>query len=82
MFKRIDRSASLARLIERISGAMARQRGLPVVIGVLLVIISFVVRLVDMAVDAPVLELAWVITHHVGILAALIGLLLVEPLGK
>ena len=37
MFKRIDRSPTLARLLERLSAALARQRGLPIVLGVILV---------------------------------------------
>lgn len=82
MFKRIDQSPALARLIERLSGTLARQRGLPTVIGILFIIISFIVRLVDVYVDSQALELIWVITHHLGIIVALIGLLLVEPLGK
>ena len=82
MFKRLDRSPSIARLLERLSAALARQRGLPVVIGVLLVIVSFAVRLVDVYVESQLLELLWVITHHLGIIIALIGLLLVEPLGR
>lgn len=82
MFKRLDRSPSIARLLERLSATLARQRGLPVVIGVLLVIISFIVRLVDVYVGSQALELIWVITHHLGIIIALIGLLLVEPLGR
>ena len=82
MFKRLDRSPSIARLLERLSATLARQRGLPVVIGVLLVIVSFIVRLVDVYVGSQLLELIWVITHHLGIIIALIGLLLVEPLGR
>jgi hypothetical protein len=82
MFKRIDESPGLARFIERLSTTMAKQRGLPVVIGLVLVIIGFVVRLVDVFVGSQILELVWVITLHVGIITALIGLLLVEPLGK
>jgi hypothetical protein len=82
MFKRIDRSPRLARTIERLSGSLAKQRGLPTMIGVLLIIISFVIRLFDVYVDSQTLELVWVITHHLGIIIALIGLLLVEPLGK
>ena len=82
MFKRLDRSPAIARLLERLSATLARQRGLPVVIGVLLVIVSFIVRLVGVYVDSQALELIWVITHHLGIIIALIGLLLVEPLGR
>ena len=42
MFKRIDRSPTLARLLERLSATLARQRGLPIVLGVILVVLLFV----------------------------------------
>lgn len=82
MFKRIDRSPALARLLERMSASLARQRGLPVVLGVLLVAISFVVQLINVFTPSQTLDLIWTITHHLGLLFALIGLLVVEPLGQ
>ncbi|MCC6803933.1 MAG: hypothetical protein IT319_13705 [Anaerolineae bacterium] len=82
MFKRIDRSPALARFLERMSASLARQRGLPIVLGVLLVAISFVVQLINVYNPSQALDLIWTITHHLGLLFALIGLLVVEPLGQ
>jgi hypothetical protein len=82
MFKRIDRSPSLARLLERISSTLARQRGLPIVIGVLLIAISFVIDLMNVAAPSQTLDMIWSITHHLGLMIAFIGLLLIEPLGR
>jgi hypothetical protein len=82
MFKRIDRSPALARLLENISASLARQRGLPIVLGVILVAISFVVQLINVYSPSQTLDLIWTITHHLGLLLALIGLLMVEPLGQ
>lgn len=82
MFKRIDRSPTLARLLERLSAALARQRGLPIVLGVLLVAVSFVVQMINVYNPSQTLDLIWTITHHLGLLLALIGLLIVEPLGQ
>lgn len=82
MFKRIDRSPALARLLENLSAALARQRGLPIVIGMILVAVSFVIQLVNVSNPSQTLDLLWTITHHVGLLVALIGLLMVEPLGQ
>jgi len=82
MFKRIDRSPRLAKLIEFLSTFMAKRRGLPVVIGVVLVIVSLLVQVVNVYTQVQFLELVGVITLHVGILAGLIGLLMAEPLGK
>ncbi|MBC7810691.1 MAG: hypothetical protein H7175_06065 [Burkholderiales bacterium] len=82
MFKRIDQSLTLARLIERLSTLLAKQRGLPVVIGILLVIVSFIIQLIEAYTESRLLELIGIITLNVGILTALIGLLMAEPLGK
>lgn len=82
MFKRIDRSPALARFLERMSASLARQRGLPIVLGVLLVAISFVVQLINIYTPSQTLDLIWTLTHHLGLLFALIGLLVVEPLGQ
>jgi hypothetical protein len=82
MFRWINQSPTLARLLERLSATMAKQRGLPIVIGVLLVAISFVVQLINIYSPSKTLELIWAITLHGGLLLALIGILLVEPLGQ
>ncbi|MCB9454878.1 MAG: hypothetical protein H6671_02700 [Anaerolineaceae bacterium] len=82
MFKRIDRSSSLARLIEWISEFLARRRGLPVVIGIVLVVVSFVIQVINVSANSQVLQLAGVVIEHIGVLIALIGMLLSQPLGK
>ena len=82
MFRRIDRSPTLSHLIERLSSLLARQRGLPVVLGIGLVVIGFVVQVLNVALHSPLLELLWAVLHNGGVLIALVGLLLAEPLGK
>jgi hypothetical protein len=82
MFKFINESPRLARFLENLSASLAKQRGLPIVFGVLLVAISFIVQLVNVYNPSQALDLIWTITHHLGLLFALIGLLLVEPLGQ
>jgi len=82
MFKRIDESSWLASRIASFSEFMAKRRGLPVVIGIALVVISFVLQLIDVYSTSRILHLVGVITLNVGILVALIGLLLSDPLGK
>lgn len=80
--RQLDRSRRISRLLERTSSSLARRRGLLPILGVLLIIISFVIHLVGLAAPSPTLALLWSITHHVGLLLALIGLLLIEPLGR
>lgn len=82
MFKHIDQSPKLARFIASLSEFMSKRRGLPVVIGIGLVVISFIIQLIDVYAASPTLRLLSVITQNVGILTALIGLLLSDPLGK
>jgi len=82
MFKRIDRSRTLGRWLEWLSATLARQRGLPVVAGVGFIAFSFIVSVVNIYVDSKLLELVWSVTHHLGVIVALVGLVLVEPLGK
>jgi hypothetical protein len=82
MFKRIDQSSFLARLLERTSATLARQRGLPVVIGLVLISFSFVLDLVNRGSPSSTLALLWSITHHLGLIIAFIGLLMIEPLGR
>ncbi len=80
--RRLDESPLLTQLLQRVSNMLARQRGLPVVVGIVLIIASLVVHLIDVFAGNMWLELAGVLLLHVGILAALIGLLLATPLGK
>jgi hypothetical protein len=82
MFKRIDQSSLLARLLERLTSTLARQRGLPVVIGVILITFSFLFDLLNRASPSSTLALLWSITHHLGLIIAFIGLLIIEPLGR
>ena len=81
MFQRLDRSRRISSFIERLSGWMARRRGLPVVIGIGLILVSFVCELINGASPSPGLHTAATLTLYLGLLAALIGIVLVEPLG-
>lgn len=82
MFKGIDRSPALSRLIENLSAGLAKKRGLPIVIGVALIALSFIIQIINFIVPIALLDLLWSITHHIGLLTALIGIMLVEPLGQ
>lgn len=82
MFKRLDRSSSLARIIASVSEFMAKRRGLPVVIGIVIVILSFIVQLIDAFAPSRFLNVLGIVMQNSGILIALIGLLLAEALGK
>jgi hypothetical protein len=82
MLKRIDRSPWLSKLLEKTSNLLAKQRGLPVVIGIALVIIGFVLQAANVYLESKGIQLVGVVMHNGGVLIALIGLLLANPLGK
>lgn len=82
MFKRLDQSPLFARFLEWMSSTLARQRGLLVVIGVMLITFSFIIDLVNRASPSTTLSLIWSVSHHVGLIMAFIGILMVEPLGR
>lgn len=82
MFKRIDESSFLIRTLERLSTLLARQRGLPVIIGIVLVVVGMVLQLLNVVFGSTALEVAHIVCQNLGIVVALVGLLLAEPLGK
>jgi hypothetical protein len=82
MFKRINSSRFLLKLVERTSNLLAKQRGLPIVLGIVLVIIGFIFQLLNFSMENQTIELLGIITHNTGVLIALIGLVLSTPLGK
>ena len=81
MFRRLDRSRRISGFIERLSGWLARRRGLPIVGGIALVIISFIFQVINGSAPSPGLETAATLTLYLGLILALIGIVLVEPLG-
>ncbi len=82
MFRNIDRSKRLSRLLDEVSNTTAQRRGVPILIGVAFIMVSFVLQAVGVYADARLIDLLGVICLHVGVLTALIGILLVAPLGK
>jgi hypothetical protein len=82
MMRRMDESPFLNRMLQTVSARMAKQRGLPVVIGIAMILVSMLVGLLNVALDSKLLDALYVILHDGGIVVALIGLLMVEPLGK
>lgn len=82
MLKRLDKSPLLLRLLAFLSNFLAKQRGLPAVIGVVFIIVSLLVQTINVSANSLFLEYVGILTHHVGVLIAIIGLLLSNPLGK
>jgi hypothetical protein len=82
MRDRLDRSTFIARLIENASASVAQQQGLVPMIGIVLVIVGMILLLVNVFVGHAALAFFGILLEGVGVIAALIGILLIEPLGK
>lgn len=82
MMRKVDQSPTLIRLLNRTSSVFARKRGLPTVIGILLIVVSMVLALVNLTAPSVGLAALQTIALHVGLLASLLGLLLAQPLGN
>ncbi|XWX05047.1 hypothetical protein VZO05_05715 [Aggregatilineales bacterium SYSU G02658] len=82
MMQKLDQSPGLIRLLNRTSNVFARRRGLPVMIGIVLIAISLILAVVNLNGDSQLLSLLQIVSHHVGVILALVGLLLVQPLGN
>lgn len=82
MFRFIDRSEVLSKFFVRFTNFMAKRRGLPIIVGIALVILSFILQVVEVYADSQALQLMGVTVQHIGILLALIGLLLSDALGN
>lgn len=80
MFKRIDRSAFLSKVLDSTSDIVAKRRGLPIIIGIVLIIVSLILQTINVFAPSTVLELLGVLALHIGVLTALISSLLVVPL--
>lgn len=79
--KMIDRSSSLIKAIAWISAWLARQRGLPIVIGVIFIAGGGVLEFVNIFYDNQYVEIIEVIFRNFGLITALVGIALLEPLG-
>lgn len=82
MMQKLDQSPGLIRLLNRTSTIFARRRGLPVIMGIALVAVSLILAIINLSADSQLLGLLQIIAHHVGVILALVGLLLSQPLGN
>ena len=80
--RQIDRSPLLIRFLETISGFLAKQRGLPIVIGIIFIIGGAVLEFLNVAFESPAVAMIEIVFRNFGIVSALVGILLLEPLGQ
>ncbi len=82
MLKNLDSSKLLIRFLERLSTLLARRRGLPAVVGIVLIVLGFLLELANVGIGSSILEILHIVLRNGGVLVALIGVLLAEPLGQ
>lgn len=82
MFRKIDESRYLIKYLQRLSGFLARNRGLPIIIGIVLIIAGFIIELINVQAASPTLNTLHIILQNVGLISALIGIILTEPIGQ
>lgn len=82
MLKRIDHSRQISKLLNWLSNSLSQQRGLPVIAGIALVLVGFLFQVAGVYSTSRLIDLLGVVTHNLGVLIALGGLLLSTPLGK
>jgi hypothetical protein len=81
MFKRIDESQFLIAMLKKLSDLLARQRALPIVVGIALLVASAILEYINLGLNSTFLQVFQIFFHHFGIITALIGILVIQPLG-
>jgi hypothetical protein len=82
LLARFDKSERIAKLLDGTSDWLAPRRGVPIMIAIALIVISFLIQIALLVIDHPIAELCGFTVLHLGILIALIGILLAEPIGR
>ena len=79
--RKIDESSFLIRLLTNISNTLTRQRGLPIVVGVILITVGGVLEFANVTLESPIIAMFEIAIRTFGIITALVGIALLEPLG-
>lgn len=79
--KQVDKSPILIQILATISAWLAKQRGLPIVVGIIFVAIGGVLELANVVFANQVIEVVEIIFRNFGLITALVGIALLEPLG-
>lgn len=82
MFKRIDKSSTISRLIAAFSEFLSQRRGAPVVLGIVISLVGFTFQLINLMNPSPLANIIGIVGQNLGTLIALIGLLISDALGK
>jgi len=78
----LNRSKAVGRLIAFVSVRLAQHRGVPILAGVILVVISWILHIIAASTASGVWQFIASTTLHLAIFVGFLGILLAEPLGK
>jgi len=79
--KQIDQSSFLINAITGLSQWLAKQRGLPIVVGIIFIAGGGVLEFLNIFFANPYVSMVEVIFRTFGLITALVGIALLEPLG-
>jgi len=79
---RLNRSRILGSLIEFFATRLARYRGIPILLGVVLTVVSFIIHIIAVLTGYTGWYVAAFTVLHLAIFSGLLGILLAEPLGR
>lgn len=82
MWKTIDESQRLANLIETISNILAKRRGILPMLGLFGIILGYIILAFGILSDVRILAFIGLTIQTIGITISILGLLLIEPLGR
>lgn len=90
LFSRLDKNPYLARLLAFVSTTLAVQRGLPMLAGTVLVVLSCLASVILLPLVVAITEASgwWLLLLipalllHLGVIVAFIGFMMAAPLGK
>lgn len=82
MWKAIDESSRLAMLIESVSNILAKRRGILPILGLIGVILGYVILAFGILSNVRILTVIGLTIQTLGITISILGLLLIEPLGR
>ena len=79
---RLNRSKTLGRMISFLSVRLAHYRGLPILLGVIFAILSWLVHLIAYMTGSGAWQVIAFTLLHLALISGFLGILMAEPLGK
>lgn len=80
--ERLNRSRLLGRMISFLSVRLAHYRGLPILLGVIFAVVSWLLHLIAYMTDSGAWQVIAFTVLHLALISGFLGILLAEPLGK